>query len=263
VGRLGRTGTGDGAGGTGGIGGPAAYPCEGRIVCEDFEDVPVGQAPGAPWEALEIKGSVLVDDTRAFSGAHSLQVSIQATAPDENTYRRALLAISGPPLIPLTKNTVFGRFMLFTDRIPDKTVHWNIARGAGVIDSVPFSYSYGGMGKLMASYFGPTTPLVTDCWQTEDQLVPTDRWVCIGFEFDGSNDEMRFWLDGTEIPELHVVGLDKTSATCTESAIDGKWIAPEFESIGVGWTSVHHDAAGAHDAWIDDVILDDEPIPCP
>jgi len=31
----------------------------------------------------------------------------------------------------------------------------------------------------------------------------------------------------------------------------------------VGWESYQHDVAGAHNAWIDDVVLDDEPIACP
>ena len=39
--------------------------------------------------------------------------------------------------------------------------------------------------------------------------------------------------------------------------------APLFSSIAVGWESYQHDEVGAHEAFIDDVILDNEPIPCP
>jgi hypothetical protein len=46
--------------------------------------------------------------------------------------------------------------------------------------------------------------------------------------------------------------------------VDGKWYAPApFKNISVGWESYQHDSVGAHDAWIDDLILDDSPIPCP
>jgi len=256
------TSSSSGQAGSGGAGGQPLDPCLNRTICEDFESTAIGQAPGAPFELHVSHGTVAVDDTRAVSGKHSLKVSIEATTPND-TYRQAMLAVTGAPLIPLPSDTVYGRFMIWTDRIPDQTVHWTIAHGDGPQAMLSATYNYGGMGGLMANYYEDTAPLVTDCWQTKNQMFPTNAWTCVGFEFDGTNDEMRFWLDGVEVPELHVIGLQKNDMTCTNQGVNGQWLAPDFQNISVGWESYQHDAIGAHDAWIDDVILDDTPIPCP
>jgi hypothetical protein len=218
-------------------------PCLGRIICDDFEKATTGAAPLAPWKTQLSKGTVLVDESRAYSGKRSVKVSVTATTAND-TYRQAYLAITGAPLIPLAGNSVYGRFMISTDRIPASSVHWTIASGSGPIGNLYAVYNYGG-------------------WQTEAQAFPTAKWTCVGFQLDGTNNEMRFWLDGVEVPELHVLGNTKTDLTCTVKGVDGRWLAPKFDAIKVGWESYQHDAVGAHDAWIDDVILDDTPIACP
>ncbi len=38
---------------------------------------------------------------------------------------------------------------------------------------------------------------------------------------------------------------------------------PTFNDVAVGWESYQNDVAGAHDAWIDDVVFDGKPIACP
>jgi hypothetical protein len=257
---------GSSAGGAGGT----TTSCTGRLVCDDFEQAIVGAKPGAPWvvrassAAKVATGTVAVDETRAFSGQRSVKVSIAATATND-TYRQAMLAVTGTPLIPVPANHLYGRFMIYTARIPDKTVHWTIAHGDGPVTGGTGTYNYGGMGGLMANYYRSYDDKSTaaDCWQTKNTPFPTGRWVCVGFEYDGGANEMRFSLDGAEVPELHVVGLSKTDATCTVKGVDGRWVAPTFKNITVGWESYQHDTAGAHEAWIDDVVLDDQPIPCP
>ncbi len=254
-----------------GAGGGAAFSCDGRTICEDFEDISAGQQPGAPFNpyVFDDKGTIVVDDTRAMSGARSMKVTIDATT-DSDTYRVAMLQVKGAPLLPATNNNVYGRFMIWTDRIPDSSVHWTIAHGGGVYtaDGKYANYNYGGMGNLMANYYRDTANPSTDCWQTKDEDFATNDWVCVGFQFDGANNEMRYWQDGVEIPELHVVGEDKTIDTCVKpggvSPADGRWWAPTaFDNISIGWESYQHDTAGAHSAWIDDIVLDDQPIPCP
>lgn len=255
-----------GAGGAagGGAGGGTALSCTGRLVCDDFEQgAKVGGRPGAPWKLRESDGSVTLDDTRAVSGKYSVKVSITATT-EQSTYRRAFMNLDGAPLLPLSNNRVYGRFMIFTDRIPDSSVHWTIAHGDGpyAATGTTATYNYGGMGNLMANYYRDTMP-ATDCWQTKDEPFPTGKWQCVAFAFDGPNNEMHFWLGQSEVNELHVLGNQKSDATCTEKGVDGKWYAPTFQNISIGWESYQHDAAGAHDAWIDDVVLDDEPVACP
>jgi hypothetical protein len=254
-------GTDGGAGAGGGVD-ASASACH-ALVCEDFEALAVGAAPAAPFtiHATKGTGTVVVDDTRAHGGAHALKVSIAATTSSD-TYRQAMLAITGAPLIPLPDNHVYGRFMIYTDRIPDKTVHWTIAHGDGPVMTNTGTYNYGGMGGLMANYYRDTTP-PNDCWQTKSSTFPTGRWVCVGFEFDGPGNVMRLSLDGADVPEVDVTGLAKTDATCTVKGVDGRWLAPTFKNISVGWESYQNDVMGAHDAWIDDLALDTKPVACP
>lgn len=243
---------------------PRPDPCLGRLVCDDFETAAVGAKPNAPFVVSTNKGTVVVDATRAYSGKHSVKVSIDATS-SADAYRRAFLNLKGAPLLPLADNIVYGRFMIWTDRIPDKTVHWTIAHGDGPLPGgLRATYNYGGMGGLMANYYKDSKPQPTDCWQTKSQAFPTGKWACVAFVLDGKTNQMRFSLDGVDIPELHVVGDAKTDATCTVKGVDGKWYAPSpFENVSVGWESYQHDSVGAHTAWIDDVVLDDAPMGCP
>jgi len=252
-----------GAGGSAGTGGAASDPCTDRTICEDFEQLALGTEPAAPFSIHKNKGTVTVDATHAHSGKKALKVSVTATASDD-TYRQAMLAITGAPLLPLANNSVYGRFMIYTERVPDKSVHWTIAHGDGPYQTSTATYNYGGMGGLMANYYRNTSPDPTDCWQSNQQVFPTGKWTCVGFHFDGAQNKMQFSLDGVDISDVDVDGNAKSDQTCTVKGVDGKWYAPApFKNISVGWESYQHDSVGAHDAWIDDLILDDSPILCP
>jgi len=48
---------------------------------------------------------------------------------------------------------------------------------------------------------------------------------------------------------------------CIGNELNGQWLAPTFERMYLGLESYQQDPA--REAWIDDVILDDEPIGCP
>jgi len=259
-----------GAGAAGSAGTATSDACAGRTICEGFEQLALGSEPKAPFSIHKNKGTVTVDGTHVHSGKQALKVSVTATATGD-TSRQAMLAITGAPLLPLSNDSLYGRFMIYTDRIPDKTVHWTFAHGDGPYQDTTATYNYGGMGGLMANYYrntlkaGTSDPLPTDCWQSNNQVFPTGRWVCVAFHFDGPNNEMQFWIDGAEISDLHVLGNSKTTATCVQpSPADGVWHAPTpFKNISVGWESYQHDVAGAHDAWIDDLVLDESAIDCP
>jgi hypothetical protein len=248
----------------GGAGAAAADDCTGRTICEGFESMALGSEPAAPYTIHKNNGTVTVDTTHVYSGKQALKVSTSATTVDSPS-RQAMLAITGAPLIPLANNSLYGRFMIYTDRIPDSTVHWTIAHGDGPYDAkTNATYNYGGMGGLMANYYRNTSPDATDCWQSNKQLFPTGKWTCVAFHFDGQNNKMQFSIDGQDISDVDVDGNAKTDATCTKQGVDGKWYAPApFKNITVGWESYQHDVAGAHDAWIDDLILDESVIACP
>ena len=114
-------------------------------------------------------------------------------------------------------------------------MHWTIAHGDGPYQTTTATYNYGGMGGLRARCSTST----------------------------GNRNKMQLSIDGADISEVDVDGNSKTDQTCTVKGVDGKWYAPmPFKNISVGWESYQHDRVGAHDAWIDDVILDESPIAC-
>jgi len=158
--------------------------------------------------------------------------------------------------------------MIYTTRVPPYPNHWTTAEGTGPVAAAGNAiaqYNYGGQADLMANYYRPlSSGSKVDCWQTKNVAFPTNKWTCVAFMFDGKANEMRYWQDGVEIPELHVLGLDKRAVDCTDKSVDGRWLAPAFDKMSLGWQSYGYDNTGLpHDAWIDDVVLDDEPIPCP
>ena len=259
------------SGGSGGSGGGTNASCSGRKVCEDFEKMALGSEPTAPFSIHKNNGTVSIDGTHVHGGKQALKLSTTATATG-STYRQAMLAITGAPLLPLANDNLYGRFMIYTERIPDKSVHWTIAHGDGPYKDTTATYNYGGMGGLMANYYrdtkdetDPKKSKPTDCWQSNSQAFPSSKWACVAFHFDGKNNEMQLWIDGAEITDLHVFGNAKTAATCVKPLPlpeDGKWYAPApFKNVSVGWESYQADTA--HEAWIDDLVLDESPIACP
>lgn len=139
--------------------------CEGRIVCEDFEDEALGGAPGAPWEVSLERATMEVSSGRAVSGSRALQIQIEG---GEGNYRRAYLSVSGAPFFPLVRNEMWGRMMLFAESLPGagQHVHWTNISAEGPIpgrDGVTSLYRYGGMNddRWLANF--ETYGAATDC----------------------------------------------------------------------------------------------------
>lgn len=239
-----------------GQGGGTADPCAGRLICDDFEDDADGQAPGAPWQTATNNGNVAIDGAHAHSGTRAVKVSTGA-----GQYKQAFFFTEGAPAFPVAGNVVYGRMMIFMDATANDGVHWTMLQGTGPLAGhagVQSYYRYGGMwaGKMMANY--ETAGLSTDCWNNSNTVMPTGKWTCMEWKFDGPANEMRFWLDGTEVSDLHV---KDQGMGCGGHDLSDQWLAPTFDKMWLGWESYQQD--DARDAWIDDVILDDAPIGCP
>lgn len=252
-----------------------AGPCPGgTFVCDDFERYGLGAAPSAPWTAATNTGTVAVDATRAYSGAHSVKV----TAPAATGYRSVMLRIAGGGLLPVAGNAVYGRMMFWLDSSPSMTVHWTFVDGSGIVPGATAyhaAYRYGGQlpltgadggflgSQLMASYdttdsytgVGPST----DCFQhSKGRPVPVGVWTCIEWQFDGPNDTTRFWLNGAAVPDLTVA---HTGAGCVSQPAGYEWASPTISQLDVGWES--YQADGARTMWIDDVAYGTTRIGCP
>jgi hypothetical protein len=231
--------------------------CAGALLCDDFESYGAGSAPGGPWSVSENMGTVVVDETRAVSGSRSVRFT---TDGGGGTYRRAYMVVDGAPVFPAAGEVLWGRMMVWLDAVPEGSVHWTNIEAEGDVTGMGFRslYRYGGQhdGRLMANY--ETRSVGSDCWQHSSTVMPVRTWACIEWRYDHASDQMEFWLDGTQLDDLTVMG---SGSGCIAHDTGDNWYAPVFDTIRLGWE--HYQATTPKELYIDDVALDDERIGCP
>ena len=257
--------------------------CGSAKFCDDFEGATAAAPPQSPWTVTQTNGSVVVDTTRAFRGTKSVKATTLSTAASGQTYKRALIGLgAGSPAIPATNNAFYGRMMFYLDSAPQTSLHWTFLDATGPVPGAGYSstYRYGGQrpimdgstfkgSELMANYdtlqFYATPPVGpnTDCYKHADaKVVPVGKWSCAEWYFDGTNNQMKFWLDGAEVSGIDI---DKTGEGC--SGADAKdtpgyvWAGPTIAQIDLGWESYASD--DERTIWIDDVVISQTQVGCP
>jgi hypothetical protein len=255
----GASGAGNGAAGA--FAGVTGALCpESAVFCDDFETDVVGQVPGAPWRASVNGGTVNVDSTRAFSGSNA----VLANAPLGAAYRRAYFAVDAASF-PGATLEMYGRAMMYLDQISNASSHWTFVQGEGrsADDTHNALYRYGGQhqngAQLMANY-ETTPPVATDCWDHSASTLSAGAWSCVEWRFVVATNEMQFWLNGTELSDIHVTGMGEG---CGGNDLNGQWTAPpDFDTLYLGW---EHYQLPANDInlWVDDVAVSTERVGCP
>src|SRR5260370_20071099 len=118
-------------------------------------------------------------------------------------------------------------------------------------------------GTIMAGYEvrnDPAGAAVVDCSKSSGMTLPTKRWVCVEWKFDGAADEMHYWFDGQLLADVDVI---KTGSTCvTPPPPGGIWHAPVFSNLTLGWAQ-YQASPVAIDMWIDEVVVHTARIGCP
>ena len=238
----------------------AGDPCTGRLVCDSFEDRTVGGAPGTAWKVeTATGGTVTVSDTRAYGSGKR---SVKLTTPTA-TYQRAMMVMTGGPLFAAAstaKTTLYGRMMVWLETPAANGVHWTMLAGEGPVASKPgvrASSRYGGqqMGRMMANY--DTSGAKSDCWQHSATVMPTGKWACFAWKLAGPKNDMTLAMNGKDITDLQV---GEKGQGCISHDLTDVWLPPTFERAALGWESYQQDLG--HTMYIDDVILDDQPIAC-
>jgi hypothetical protein len=250
--------------------------CQGALFCDGFESFSAGVAPAGAWTANQNNGSVSVDTGRAFRGAQSVKATTLSTAESGSTYKAAFIGLTQAPVVPVPGEAFYGRMMFYLESVPTTSVHWTIVDATGTIPGQDYSatYRYGGQlpltgaatgSQLMANYdttdFYQTPPVgpQTDCYKHADgKVAPVGTWACAEWYFNGPEAQMRFWLDGEELPDL---AIDETGEGCVAQDASYRWEAPTFSRLDVGWESYQEDEARS--IWIDDVVISSTPIGCP
>jgi hypothetical protein len=255
-----------GASGSGTAGsGTAANPCDTALFCDDFESYT--DAPNGKWALRTTSGAVAIDQTQHVSGKQSVKFTTQSAGS-----ATAFMRIADASVFPVPNNVLYGRMLFRVEAQPTESVHWTIIAGLGLVPGQTYHavYRYGGQkpvttgSQMMASYDTPdwysnkSTP-GSDCWHhSNSRVLPTAKWTCIEWKFDGTNNGMQLWLDGAAADDLTIAGHGDG---CVNAANDLPWTAPAFSSIDLGWESYQQD--DARTAYIDDVVLSTTKIGCP
>lgn len=227
-----------------GIGTTMGAGCEGRdlLFCDDFES---GALDASRWSAIDARegSSGRVSETHAFEGTHALELDL-GTADGA----RALLSPQG--LFPMATNRVYGRFYLYTSPAVDM-VHSFLLNATGTLDGGRAYYGlHSNQGRLNSRYVAPAITVHGGLKAIGTHHLPEDTWVCVELLFDGEANEIQFWFDGVEDPDMRVT-----------SDADPPWIAPPFTRIEMGFHTFQ--AAGApFSVFYDAVAFDDERIGC-
>jgi hypothetical protein len=232
------------------------------LICDDFEANDAGVIP-AGWDFTvypNAAGTALVDTTRAVSGTKSVKFeSVQNAVFNSIVQLRHNLA--------LPQNNFYGRMRVWFPKTPQPH-HWNLIEGWGYLPNTSRTqqneilYQYGGSvqigspmlpdaGHTLSAYYLSNS---TDCEQSSLGWMPVQRWVCVEWQFDGTNNAARFWLDGTEVTDLAI--------TDPRSGCGGTWTAPVFERVDLGWYNVQTENGMPMDLWVDDVAIDSARVGC-
>jgi hypothetical protein len=251
------------AAGSGGAAGGAAVGValcpEGSLFCDDFEDAAAG-ALTAPWRTSVNQATVNVDAVQAFSGTQAVHVN----APQEGTYHRGYFALDQSNY-PGAEQEMYGRAMVYLADYTNAAVHWTFIQGEGrAADNTHNAlYRYGGQhqngAQLMANY-ETTPPVATDCWDHSASVLPKAEWTCVEWHFTVATNDMQFWMNDTEISDIHVTDRGEG---CVGQALAGQWLAPPaFETLYLGWEH-YQQSVNPIDVWMDDVVVDTKRVGCP
>jgi hypothetical protein len=251
-------------------------PCAGAAFCETFEDYAgvtdlADEQELGPWRAaLKTPGASMgLDDTHVVSGARALHVRIDDTVEAGGR----LFARGDLPIFDGNPTHVYGRMMMYID--PNgRSVHWTFFGASGdaeasspeagrratyLMSSLPrndvntYSFVYG----LAPEGSDP----FHDCWFQSEEAMPTAGWRCVAFEMDSVSRKLRMTMDGAADP---AVSVDDHGQGCVGDVVpdDSGWYGPAIDEIYLGAWSFHP-MVGPLDVWIDDLVLDTEPVACP
>lgn len=261
----------DVAASAGGDAAPAS--CGGALFCENFDDYPAVTAIAdrqrfGPWQAALKSGTQMrLDGTRKVSGSHSLHIHLDGGV---SAGGRLFASGSTRPLFAARPTHVYGRMMMYID--PSGTsVHWTFFGVSGpaepgspvagrnaqyIMSSLPRS----GVNTYSFVYGLSAPEGYRDCYAQSSTAMPVARWTCVSFEMDSVTCKLRMYRDGATSPLLSVDDRGRGCVAPTPGSTP--WYGPVVSQLFVGAWSFHP-MNGPLDVWIDDLVVDTKPVPCP
>jgi hypothetical protein len=230
-------------------------------VCDDFETAAVGGPPdSALWRVItsyadpqmNSANSVVVDAVHAARGRQALHVHTTTTDPVYIQSRS----------LPVASNTFWGRVLAWFDVDPGARTkgHWAAFVGVGRKSDAGQDTEVrigGQFGILTINYFGNDANQISsskDGDYSDGVKLPIRSWTCFEFQYKGDTHELRFFIQGKEIEQLHVTDWGQFGRTPIPS-----W-SPNYDRLRIGYQSFNADTPV--DVWYDAVALDANRIGC-
>lgn len=223
------------------------------LFCEDFDALATGPAQSSRWTNDVASGSLTVDATKAHAGK-ALKVHTDGNG-------RALMRVSGisPP-----GNSFYGRMYAWVTAFPSAPnyAHYTLVEAAGTGNSTlirPVGGQYimeRGQKKMwgIGSDGGPTGDWTR--WK-ESAVAEPQKWLCLEWQLDATDNTVRFWVDGVAKPEMTV----STKNHDGNQAQD--FVFPKVDRIFFGWWLYQGGSSPASfDTWLDDIALSTTRIGC-
>ncbi|WP_258725496.1 hypothetical protein [Cellulomonas sp. NS3] len=243
-----------------GRGGPRTVCADASLLfCEDFERLPVGGAASMRWGIDTRAGTLTVEKVRTAQagqygrhGRHSQALRVHTA--DKG---RAFMVIPVDP----PGNSFYGRIRVKVDEFPTAPdwAHYTLVEasgeGAGVVRPIGGQYAPTVPGVFwgVGSDGGPTGDWTS--WRESSPSV-ADRWQCVEWQLDASDNRVQVWIDGDLQEEL-------TVDTETAGGADVPFVFPDFGEVKVGWQLYQGGTTPAEfDLWLDDVAFGTEKISC-
>jgi hypothetical protein len=239
---------GAGAGGT-----TATTPCSSRpgmLFCDDFESAAVGAVPAAPWSTTFVGGSssVTIDSSvPAHSGTKSVLVH-----PTKDGYQ-TLLIYHDAAVLPQANGRFFFRAFVRPDQ-PMSAGHNTLVIGDTFAS--PGTGNTTRLGEdnnmLIMTVGGDAHGYNSNPNYYTDHLpgveFPAQAYTCLEMLFDAPNSEIDVWVNGTEVPALHVTGLAHEN----------------YDTVRFGLEKyAGNDTAGdVSDFWYDDIAIGTQQLGC-
>jgi hypothetical protein len=223
------------------------------LFCEDFEKLPAGGAASMRWGIDTRNGTLTVEPARPSGRGPAAQALHVHTADNG----RAFMVIPVDP----PDNSFFGRIRLRVDEFPSAPdwAHFTLVeasgQGAGVVRPVGGQYAPTVPGVFwgVGSDGGPTGDWTN--WRESAPAV-ADRWQCVEWQLDASDNAVKVWIDGDLQEDLSV-------DTETAGGADVPFVFPELDQVKVGWQLYQGGTTPAtFDVWLDDVAFGTQQIGC-
>lgn len=231
--------------GTSAAGAASVDPCSARpglLFCDDFEHAAVGTPNGSSWStSINGDGTVLIDGTGpAHSGSKSVHV--------HGSGFQTLLVYHEPAVLPQTNGQFYARaFVRLAEPMTAGHNTFVIADTA----AAPGSGNATRLGEmnamLMMTVGGDAHGYLSNQNYYSDHAPGTvfapQSYSCLELFFDAPNSEIRVWVDGADVPDLHVTGLAHEN----------------YDSLRFGFEKY---AGPESDLWYDDIALGSARIGC-